>query len=401
MKNIFLILFVTSCFSCRNEKQNKQQIVVAQPSIYTQLLQAVELKNKPKIDSILSLDFDFKDSLNNIILENCVSQSIENYDNQTVEILLKKGVNPNFYGRNTLAETSIHANNLEALKLLIKYKAKINSGSPLPPLFYAIESDNLEAVKILVKNGANINYFVKADICNPDIHPLLASYKNLEILKFLCSKGIDCNRKFNEEIGGDECSLNGGFRGISLLHLIVRHASNLRKEHTKERENYVKIMNYLIEKGLDVNTKTEEGVTVFDMAFIDGYGGNQDFFSDYNWLMDYLVEKGAILETEDYSALGMAAEQKDYKKTEYLLKKDLNVNFVSKKGCSLLYLAYLCAAPVGDCTCCRDDENKNKYIELLLKNGASPTIGKYSLRKLIKEDVDPFTSKFLKTKGFF
>ena len=77
-----------------------------------------------------------------------------------VEELLKKGVNINCHEKNyydTPLTTAIRQDDLEMVKLLLKYKADPDEGakSQCRPLFLAFR--NFEIFKLLVDNHANLN----------------------------------------------------------------------------------------------------------------------------------------------------------------------------------------------------------------------------------------------------
>lgn len=111
--------------------------------------------------------------------------------NNLLELLLKKGANPNEKTNDTEGLTALHISatggNLKAAELLISYGGNVNEKDPSEntPLHNAVQNGHFEIVKLLLTKGANIN---AENIVG--FSPL-ALAKNQEIAEFLISNGAE------------------------------------------------------------------------------------------------------------------------------------------------------------------------------------------------------------------
>ncbi|MGB4268242.1 MAG: ankyrin repeat domain-containing protein [Spirochaetota bacterium] len=164
----------------------------------------------------------------------------------------------------------------------------------------------------------------------------------------IIEEGYDYKQLYNDSCLG---------HGYTLLHISAIH-------------NSVKISEYLIQKGLDVNYKSEEGYAPLHFAIM---GGGDT--------VKLLIEKGAQINIKDNKgATPLHAAAKNYENTrivEYLIKKGADVNARDIYGCTPLH--WICT---NEC----DDLGKSVAL-VLLDNGAYRDI-----RKKTRKEWDGYPS---------
>ena len=150
-------------------------------------------------------------------------------------------------------------NSAERISALAVHKRGLHSsfwsdllGLQTTPLINAVENENLDCLKVLLKYKADIEG--KGDLCflnrrKPYFHwqlctPLCvaAAYGNLDILSFLLENGADIN-----------AAISTSARGLTPLMLAVQ------KYHSNA-------INYLLEQGADVNLQDKAGYTALHTA---------------------------------------------------------------------------------------------------------------------------------------
>lgn len=116
---------------------------------------------------------------------NALLNAVLNGDHDYVEALLHYGCDPS----NTFAfETVIKINNLELLKLFLRYGAKSNNNAN-EILYQACENNNTEAVKLLLESG------IYPDNNQHNVYPIYTAidHNNKYIVKLLLEYGADPN----------------------------------------------------------------------------------------------------------------------------------------------------------------------------------------------------------------
>ncbi len=163
--------------------------------------------------------------------------------------------------------TSATECNIEGVKRALREKASVNAKTSYndTALMFAAQKGCLEAVKILVKKGANVNASNKWG--DTALH-MAAMSGNLELIKFLVSKKADIYSKnylkytpmFYAAIMGhleclkyfvEECKMDIEERDKIGLTLLIRVAY--------QKNEYLEIVKYLVEKGAFVNAKSCNG----------------------------------------------------------------------------------------------------------------------------------------------
>src|SRR5690606_27976698 len=109
-----------------------------------------------------------------------------------VKLLLDNGADVNFinsYHKESALIIAIKENNIEIVKLLVKYNIKMNYFDDINqnPLICAYCTKNFKIIKILLKYGSNPNIIHKSK--NYFLGVCLNT-KNLDLFKLLFSKGL-------------------------------------------------------------------------------------------------------------------------------------------------------------------------------------------------------------------
>lgn len=169
-------------------------------------------------------------------------------------------------------------------------------------IFQAIENNDLPGVKVAIqKDIKNLEFVLDHGDKNTPL--LMAGEKgNLEIVKYLIEKGAKINAQNAD--------------GNTALHLAARR-------------DHFPIVKYLIKNGIDVNAKNRGGSIAVQGAIW--------WKSDYT-LIEYLFNKGEIVDGETYLNLLQAAASKKYKRViDYLLDRNVEIPNSDQAIGGLLY----------------------------------------------------------------
>jgi ankyrin repeat protein len=181
-------------------------------------------------------------------------------DCNTIELLIKNGAK--LTARNNSNDTPLHyaamSGKIEAAKLLIKKGANVNAKNKMGqnPIYPAAESGNLELVKFLVSKGAKIPI-----IGYTPLHSAVHGYflydnfkhQRKEMIEYFLSHGVDINVKGNSQYGAD----------ATILHIAAARADK-------------EVVELLIKKGAQVDTRTKDGTTPLFNAAVGGCKGNAE-----------------------------------------------------------------------------------------------------------------------------
>ena len=332
-------------------------------------------------------------------------------DEEAIKILIKHGADINFYSESGFTPLMTACDrkiiDKQALKLLIELSDDINAGNLTnndSPVMIATDRACYDrgAVKMLLNAGADVNKVAKngttllhsaiRDIeitrqiieMGASVYPqanngvdslILASfYAPPESVSLMISKGLDVNRvlpngytalihaalgnkldviKVLEEAGADlEYKTDDG---LSLLHFVCQRNE---KQITGLRASKVQpdVIQYLIDKGLSVNSEDKEGWTPLMYLLLT----NEDVSESVKILLDagadinhrsangytpimlaqhpnvakLLIERGADIHANDggYDALFAAVHHDQPETVKLLVEKGLNINATTEWG---------------------------------------------------------------------
>ena len=197
---------------------------------------------------------------------------------EIARILIEKGAklnSTNMHGNTPLHE-AIKKGHIETAKLLLDKGADVNAKGEwgkYVPLYESIKQGELEIAKLLIRKGADVNPKFQFDICN--LVPLAIEKGSLELARLLIEKGASVDNFYICTIRGG-ASVRGARGGEKELKYIPILSWAIER-------GYVEIVKLLIERGIDINAKTNDEATPLDIAFD----------KDYTEIVKLLLEKGA------------------------------------------------------------------------------------------------------------
>jgi len=238
-------------------------------------------------------------NLGNGIIFNIYSVETSSPDIDFVKALITKKADINVkdkYGNSPLYY-AIRSKDIELIKTLIENGADVNAQDIQgnSPLSYAIRSKDIELIKTLIENGADVNTQNKYGyiLLHGDI-----PWKHEKILGLLLNKGADINKPNNDGLTPLQNSVfyypdivqiiktKGGTSQSALIDAIIKEdienvkaqilldpneinlldgAGNSLLHYATALQNYA-IAEYLIDTGINVDTKSKKGITALQLA---------------------------------------------------------------------------------------------------------------------------------------
>lgn len=204
----------------------------------------------------------------------------------------------------------VYGKNIEIAKYLIEHGADVNlkDDDGVYPLIHMINWDYFDLVKILVEKGAKI----EENVMDTALH-LAAQNGNFDMFSYLVEKGGNVRKKG--------------------MHLFIAVATVLgfRQEVSPSR---LKIIDYLIEKGVDINEKNDQGWTALSQTTAAAKCSCQ--------LAKYLIARGAKVDernNEGRTPLMMAVTAICFEMVECLVENGADVTAKDKQGKTVLDIA--------------------------------------------------------------
>lgn len=296
---------------------------------------------------------------------------------EIIKYLISKGANLNAKKNNGgTALMTASCGNLEAVKALVNSnkflyffktnRVDINAQNEHgeTALMYALDCDfggtkkfdiYFDIVKYLVENGANVN--VKGTLqgsalglaINNSVYP---KEKNLEVAKYLISKGADSKQaliNFTYNLEFVEYLIN---RGVDVNANICGETALSRASEIGRLE----VVKYLISKGADVEKYGAEALinaSAYGRLHIVKYLVSQGANVNEPKIVNYNVL--GLAGTDAKRALGVAARNGKFQIVEYLVAQGANVNAFSEDRTALMW------AVTGDYL---------EIVKFLVENGA-------------------------------
>lgn len=277
-------------------------------------------------------------------------------------------INARTAGSDTLLHLAVQSGNADCVKLLISEGSKVNERNCLKetPLHLAAVSGNAETIRLLIEAGADVNA-----LDEDKMKPLMRAITNSKvdnragIIKALVDGGADINERliidkkqmatweqYWKNLYGydpakkDDNSLSCYLKikenlfalkekdGVTVLAFICAGQSLLGTsgEEFLEKKNTAELVEYLTQKGADVNLATKSGITALIYA---AYNGRSD-------LAEILIKHGADVNHKDSSgstALMYAVQQGNRKTVKILLEKGADSNLLNKDNHTALNYA--------------------------------------------------------------
>ncbi|GFR24112.1 ankyrin-3 [Trichonephila clavata] len=245
-------------------------------------------------------------------------------------------------------------------------------------LHFAVEDRQLKIVQLLLENGSNINakaqdgrtalHLAIANNCENIVKILLKSEaeRQHDIAHIATQKGyvniLEILSQFND------FDINRRVEKLSLLDIAISCS-------------HINVVKYLLEKGFNINSEMDGSTALHTASYFDNHEiaklllskGSRpniqpiDFsplhiasFKGYTQVVDILLKGGANVLVKDHHeklAIEYAVEHNHLRVLELLLKeKDIDINFFTKDGFTLLHIA----AEIGSLP----------VVKCLIRNGA-------------------------------
>lgn len=320
----------------------------------------INLSKLPKLLGIGSLNNDYDTYINSI------HKSIDNNDIEKLQILIEECKNDEdkFKFEELAISYVCNKNYIETIKsLLEKYKS-------------FREKDKFE--ELILYYAFNTTIFGRIEIINflyeKDINFLSENNFN-DILKDIFI-GIDYHKKdfyrFDMNFNVDDFA--NFFILINLLlsknlKLTINESNLYNIYETFEDNKYSSdTIKYLLERGINIDTKISNGFSLLMLACIHGKLDD----------VKYLIDKGANIEVrsdKQYTPLIFACEYNNFELVKYLIKKGANIETKDKDGWTpLMHVCKYNHPYMGEDmdikTKLRDKNNSFEIVKYLIKKGA-------------------------------
>ena len=201
--------------------------------------------------------------------------------------------------------SKVRDNDIEAVKALIASGADVDHEDDMMGYTPLCLTNDIEMMKVLISAGADINHQDKRMGYTLLMNALNSS--NIKTAKFLIEKGADINLKSND--------------GANALILACGCSEEIAKQ--------------LIEKGADIHALTDRGMGVFTQCTSIGLKRKTVSYE----FAEFLLSKGADIDETNttsyyggYTPLFWAVEENNEKLVSFLVKHGANVNVASNKG---------------------------------------------------------------------
>ncbi len=266
--------------------------------------------------------FDFLSSKDSLL-----KQAIDNGDQVKIIKLIDRGANKNIKtdtGKTAL-ELAVEKENLKLLELLLARKVdlEIPFQDGNTALMAALKKKNETIASLLVDEGANIN-MKSSDGHSPLIQSILNSFFNFSVK--LINKGADIKQKYESS---------------SIIWLVL-------SDYSKDQSN--KLINILVEKGIDLDQESNDGFTEL-MYAIDQ--GDDELVQ---LLLDREADVNYYSENSKSTPLSIAIVHGNLPIMQKLIQHKVDINYEKKNLSSAISLAI--------------EKSNNEILKLLLKNGA-------------------------------
>ena len=228
------------------------------------------------------------------------------------------------------------ANNLEKVKKLLEKGADPNSVAKIKeekgdkykfefkPLEFAVKNNNMEMVDTLLDAGADIDSYFQRGVWRGASYPTPLIYAietgNEDLAKTFIDKGADINKG----IGGNTAlSAAISKNNTKLMSLLLDKGATVTAKALSEADE--KQLNLFLGKGIDINTKDEDGTTALLYALEGGDKNHKKVVLLISRGADIYVvgPQGTAL---DYATFGSISASYDWEIMRFLSQKGVKFN---------------------------------------------------------------------------
>lgn len=262
----------------------------------TALLKAIRSKNYEVTEYLIKSGAVLKDNVLN------VASSNGNLD--IIKLIISNGYSLNNESLNLAFASALEYKHFEVAKYLLDKGADPNKeNNTITPLEESCLEGNLEAVKFLIDNGASID---GRRVLGRPLNNA-AENGNTEVVEYLIKKGANVNivSNNNNENTALRSAISGGY--FDIVKLLVENGADLEYKYpilNAAAAGSKNILEYLIQKGANVNVQNENGYTALMNAASHGYIDN------IKVLLKYKAD-ASLKNKEGHTALDMAKEKKN------------------------------------------------------------------------------------------
>ena len=298
-------------------------------------------------------DVDSKNNEGLTPLVQRASQSIREGCLDIMRLLLNRGANGDACDKhgNTALHFAASKGHFEAARMLIERGANVDSqnNNGLTPLQRASQGmwkGYRDIMRLLLDYGANLA--ARDNIGNTTLH-LVVSEGHLKGARMLLERGADVNSQNDEGLTPIQQASYGLRRGylrypcLDIMRLLLDHGANFTASdksgntalHFVVSEGHLEAARMLLERGADVNSKNNEGLTPLQRA-------SQGLRRRYLDIMRLLLDHGADLAARDNSGntvLHFSASEGHLEAARMLLERGANVDSQNDKGLTPLQRA--------------------------------------------------------------
>lgn len=274
-----------------------------------------------------------------------------------VEILLKNKacINMKYPEDATLLHLAAKRGHKEIVNALITRGANVDAVTinDVTPLYLAAQEDHEEVVEILIANRANVNI---VNIEGAPLH-IAAGHGHDNVVEILLNNGAKINVKDNKNRTSLELAVAHGHLQVVKMLLQYKKVDMDAKAnddwtilHIASQESNLEMVQYLVDKGSDINAKNASGSKPIHIAAREGYKDTVEFFLSKG---SSINDSGAANQT----LLHYAAMKGHLEVIKYLIIQGADVNAQDANGLTPVHIAA--------------NFNYKDVIEVLLKNGAT------------------------------
>ncbi|NIM99876.1 MAG: hypothetical protein GTO24_17910 [candidate division Zixibacteria bacterium] len=241
------------------------------------------------------------------------------------------------------------------VELLVEAGASLNCQDyqGFTPLHWAASRGHFDAAQILIRHGADVH--LRTERGRTPLFLVAMNNGNIRLAQLLIDAGADIN---TEENSGATPLSYAPFRGFKeIIDVLLDNGARVRVDthlwfevfHRTCAIGHKRLARFMIDKGLDVGRKNEDGRLPLHSA---AEGGALE-------LVDFLIENGNSIDSRDYcgnTALHLAAESGHRDVVDMLIDLGADVNVKNTMGETPYNLA--------------SDQGKHEIKSLLMEFGA-------------------------------